>query len=108
MDDKELLRKIAALEYKVEALQEEFHQRALVSEKLTQELTARSHVFYRTEVALLKRHPERAAIAKELRSSTQLELDDKIQQAHMVSHYKAVTLLALNAMLCAAGEPPRL
>ncbi|WP_034293872.1 hypothetical protein [Herbaspirillum sp. RV1423] len=108
MDDKELPRRIAALERKVEALQEELNQRALVFEKLTQELTARSNVFYRTEVALLRRHPERAAIAKELRLSTQLELDDKAQQAHMMPHYKAVTLLALNAMLCAAGEPPRL
>ncbi|WP_144770425.1 hypothetical protein [Herbaspirillum sp. SJZ099] len=102
MNNVELIRRISELEHTVEALQKELNQVSLVFGKNIQELTARSDVFYRTDIALIRRHLDRAEIAKELRSYAHEQSDsDK-------THYKTAMLLTVYAMLDASGEPPRL
>lgn len=98
MKDLNLIPRINDLENAVDALRKELER----AHKSIHELTARSDVLYRTNVALLHRHMDRAAIAKELRTHAHEQSNsDK-------THYKTAMLLTVYAMLDAAGEPPRL
>jgi hypothetical protein len=107
MDDIELMRKIVALEDTIEGLQRELNQRDLAFGKVIQDLGAKLQVYQLTLIELLKMNSQRSLIAQGLRSSVQSVVSDIADQAHIVPHYESSMLLALNAMLDAAGEAPQ-